>query len=93
MPFVENAFKHGASESRFESFINLDLTLQNGILNFYIENTKEANEQNLSGENIGLTNVRRQLELLYKDYEVIVQNEPSLFKVSLTINLQSYANI
>ena len=93
MPFVENAFKHGASESRFESFINLDLTLQNGILNFYIENTKEANEQNLSGENIGLTNVRRQLELLYKDYEVIVQNEPSLFEVSLTINLQSYANI
>jgi len=28
IPFVENAFKHGASESRFESFINLEMTLK-----------------------------------------------------------------
>jgi two-component system, LytTR family, sensor kinase len=90
---VENAFKHGAGESRFESFIYLDMKLENRELIFYIENTKESNGNNPINENIGLTNVRRQLELLYKDHEVTVQNETNLFKVFLKINLRSYANI
>src|SRR5882724_1879842 len=32
LPFVENAFKHGASENRFESKIDIDLNLNNGVL-------------------------------------------------------------
>jgi two-component system LytT family sensor kinase len=90
---VENAFKHGASESRFASFIHLDLQLQNGMLEFYVENTKEPNCKKNNNENIGLTNVRRQLELLYTDYEVSVENESAVFKVFLKINLKSYATI
>jgi two-component system LytT family sensor kinase len=93
MPFVENAFKHGASESRFESFIHLDMKLHQGILEFHIENTKEASVQKSSEDNIGLTNVRRQLELLYKDHELTVENEATLFKVWIKINLRSYANL
>ena len=93
IPFVENAFKHGASESRFESFIHLDMKLQNGILEFYIENTKEQNGKKLNNENIGLTNVRRQLELLYKEHEVSVERDSTVFKVFLKINLRSYANL
>jgi LytS/YehU family sensor histidine kinase len=93
IPFVENAFKHGVSESRFESFINLDLKLQNSVLLFHIENTKESTGQERVRENIGLSNVRRQLELMYKDYEMDVQNEVNLFKVSLKINLESYENL
>jgi sensor histidine kinase YesM len=93
IPFVENAFKHGASESRFESFINLEMTVQNGILEFNIENTKEQNGKKLNDENIGLTNVRRQLELLYKEYEVSIISEAAVFKVFLTVNLREYANL
>jgi LytS/YehU family sensor histidine kinase len=93
IPFVENAFKHGASESRFESFINLEMTLDNGILEFYIENTKEQNGKKLYDENIGLTNVRRQLELLYKEHEVSIECEAAIFKVFLKINLRQYANL
>jgi two-component system, LytTR family, sensor kinase len=93
IPFVENAFKHGASESRFESFINLEMTLQNGVLEFYIENTKEQNGKKLNDENIGLTNVRRQLELLYKEHEVSIICEDAVFKVFLTVNLREYANL
>ena len=91
--FVENAFKHGASESRFESFIHLDMKLQEGLLEFSIENTKEPACKNSGSENIGLTNVRRQLELLYGDHEVTVENGPFVFKVLLKINLRSYANL
>jgi two-component system LytT family sensor kinase len=93
IPFVENAFKHGASESRFESYINLEMVLQNGILEFSIENTKEQNGKKLNGENIGLTNVRRQLELLYREHEVSIKCEEALYKVNLIINLREYANL
>ncbi|MEP7141231.1 MAG: sensor histidine kinase [Ferruginibacter sp.] len=93
LPFVENAFKHGASESRFESYIHIDMKLQKSLLNFNIENTKENNDNNGLTENIGLTNVRRQLELIYSDYDIKVQNETSVFKIALTINLLSHAKI
>jgi hypothetical protein len=93
IPFVENAFKHGASESRFESFINLEMNLQDGILDFNIENTKEQNGKKSNDENIGLTNVRRQLELLYDEHEVSILCEDAVFKVSLKVNLRKYANL
>lgn len=93
IPFVENAFKHGASESRFESFIHLEMTLQNGILEFSIENSKEDNSKKGNDENIGLANVRRQLELLYKEHEVSIRSETAVFKVFLKINLRHYANL
>jgi LytS/YehU family sensor histidine kinase len=92
LPFVENAFKHGASESRFQCDIDINLKLQNGVLNFNVENTSEATEKDLNG-NIGLSNVKRQLELMYKEYKMQVQNDPALFKVFLTINLKSHAKI
>ena len=36
-------------------------------------------------------NVKRQLELLYTEYDMQVVNETSVFIVLLTINLKSYA--
>ncbi len=93
LPFVENAFKHGASECRFESYIHIDMKLENSTLNFNIENTKENIDKNEVNENIGLKNVKRQLELMYKEYNLLVKNELSLFKVYLTINLKSNAEV
>jgi len=90
LPFVENAFKHGASESRFASYIHIEMQLQNSILKFNVKNTKENNEQKDEGAKIGLRNVKRQLELIYKDYDIQVLNETCLFIISLTINLRSY---
>jgi two-component system, LytTR family, sensor kinase len=91
LPFLENAFKHGASESRFASFIHLEMKLHDGLLRFSIKNTKETNGEECNGANIGLNNVKRQLELLYTEYDMQVINEASLFIVMLTINLKSYA--
>jgi len=93
LPFVENAFKHGASENRFESYIRIVLELEGGILHFTIENSKEDSNDNSVKDNIGLGNVRRQLELMYRQYDLQVINEVSVFKVFLTVNLRSYANI
>jgi two-component system, LytTR family, sensor kinase len=93
LSFVENAFKHGASESRFESYIHIDMKLQAGTLHFTIENNKENYEKQQSNGNIGLANVRRQLELMYTDYDLKVDDEKNRFNVSLLINLNSYAKI
>jgi sensor histidine kinase YesM len=92
LPFVENAFKHGAGESRFDSFIHIGVKLYKGQLNFTIENTKENGTQEIK-DNIGLRNVRRQLELMYKDYDLQLQNKPHIFSVHLSINLNSYAKV
>ncbi|MEM6378699.1 MAG: histidine kinase, partial [Bacteroidota bacterium] len=64
LPFVENAFKHGASESRTKTAIDIKLACSGDQLWFTVFNTKHHYpEQPDSG--IGLNNVRRQLELTY----------------------------
>ncbi|WP_205508950.1 sensor histidine kinase [Longitalea arenae] len=93
LPFVENAFKHGASESRFDSFIRIKVALQQGRLTFSVVNTKENHDSAEIRDNIGLGNVRRQLELMYRDFELQLQNEPTTFSVRLFINLTSYAQV
>jgi two-component system, LytTR family, sensor kinase len=92
LPFVENAFKHGISENRFESFIYIDLSVKNGQLAFSIENTKDFSPEN-NKKNIGLINARRQLELLYKEYLLDVKENGNAFTVCLSINLNSYVEI
>ena len=91
LPFVENAFKHGAGESRFRSFININLTLQKGRLHFVIINSKSEDGVNIKPENIGLNNIRRQLELLYPGHILEIENGNTTFTVSLKINLVKYA--
>ncbi len=90
LPFVENAFKHGASEARFETVIRLSLQLDGGRMQFRIENTKDHTEAGIK-EQIGLSSVRRQLELLYSRHELEIDNSARHFKVILTIDLDSYA--
>ena len=92
MPFVENAFKHGVSETRFDSYVHMDLRLQQGMLTFTVENNRE-HEGNNSQHKIGLGNVRRQLELMYREHQLLVFSESAVFKVVLTINLDSHAKI
>ncbi len=89
---VENAFKHGASEALTHSFISIDLTVQKEKLRFSIRNSVVQNDSpNTIKENIGLTNLRRQLSLLFTDYQLDLQRTADSFTANLTINLTSYA--
>lgn len=87
LPFVENAFKHGAGESRFESFIAINLELQDRKLFYEIRNSKEAIENQQTDHAIGLNNIRRQLELLYPDHTLTIDDHAKEFIVKLHINL------
>lgn len=89
LPFVENAFKHGAGENRFGTTIHIELKMQAGKIRFSIENSIDQREESLR-EGIGLQNVRRQLELIYGEgFELDIQAEGGVFRVDLKINLCS----
>ncbi|WP_290797210.1 sensor histidine kinase [Flavihumibacter sp. UBA7668] len=93
LPLVENAFKHGISESRFDSFVHIDLRLKKGKLLFTIENSVEKKEQEVQVGNIGLYNTQRQLELTYKEYRLDRESNQHSFKLNLDLNLMSYGKI
>ncbi|WP_420602572.1 sensor histidine kinase [Flagellimonas sp.] len=91
LPFVENAFKHGADNLISDSWINIDLRLKDQQLLFMVENSKapvQTNEVLDSDKNIGLKNVRRRLELFFPDkHELKILEEPDSFLVKLEIDL------
>ena len=90
VPFVENAFKHGASETTAEAFIAIDLRLKNNRLSFVVENSFES-ESNGHQEGIGLKNLRRQLELLYPDFDLHTESRiagETVFKATLQLGLK-----
>jgi two-component system LytT family sensor kinase len=91
IPLVENAFKHGVSETRNHPFVEIHLSVNNRQLLFTVKNsTEEFQEKVKPKENIGLSNLRRQLELLYSDYNLSVQHSESGFSAVLKINLASH---
>jgi two-component system, LytTR family, sensor kinase len=91
IPLVENAFKHGVSETRTDPFVDIYLSVNNRQLLFLVKNsTEEFQEKGNVKENIGLSNLRRQLELLYTDYNLSVKHSDSGFSATLKINLASH---
>ncbi|REC60191.1 histidine kinase [Chryseobacterium pennae] len=90
--FVENAFKHGVSESLGESFITIDIKLADGILTYSIENSKEERAHQHSTK-IGLKNIRRQLELLYPKHRLTVENKTDRYIVQLKIDFNDTSNL
>jgi len=60
---VENAFKHGVEVLRNNAFVNISLQSHGNEIRFRVENNFDLEENTQSG--IGLTNLRRRLELAY----------------------------
>jgi two-component system LytT family sensor kinase len=88
IPFVENAFKH-ISHAPSGNEITIDLTKKENIFYVRIFNTKDGQVRTDNHHGIGLKNVQRRLELLYKDrYTLVIHNSTKSFEVilELTIN-------
>ena len=65
-PFVENSIKHGISKQTDKSWISLDLHVAENVLRLKLINSRDPLETaaaNTGG--LGLSNVRKRLELLY----------------------------
>lgn len=89
IPFVENAFKHGAVMVENPE-ISIDLAVKSHVLLFVVKNrfVEDSFEIKDKTSGIGLTNVKRRLNLLYgKNHELIVDKQDGWFSVSLHIKL------
>lgn len=89
LPLIENAFKHGASESQNEISITLEIIQKGNEVIFWIENNYDP-LQNQSSNGIGLQNVSRRLKLLYKNHKIEITPQAGIFKVYLYLDLLSY---
>lgn len=87
---VENAFKHGVSETRGNAFVDIHLSVNKRKLAFVVKNSSDGSGERRVKENIGLSNIRRQLELLYKEFNLAVSQGDSVFTATLSINLASH---
>jgi len=92
IPLVENAFKHGVSETRNQPFVDIHLSVNKRQLAFVVKNSTEKfpEEVKVKEKNIGLSNLRRQLEMLFTDYNLSVQQDEAVFTTTLKINLASH---
>lgn len=89
IPFVENAFKHGTGLIQ-DARIDIELRAKQGLLQFSVMNryNTEYEEVKDKTSGIGLTNVKRRLNLLYKDkYQLLINKKDGWFVVSLQLHL------
>ncbi|MGZ8524075.1 MAG: sensor histidine kinase [Chitinophagaceae bacterium] len=89
IPLIENAFKHGVSEDIGQPFVTIYLRVTGKQLLLIVKNSIENPEKGSVKENIGLANLRRQLQLLYTDYELSVEQGETMFTATLKINFAS----
>lgn len=92
IPLVENAFKHGVSETRNQPFVDIHLSINNRQLLFVVKNSCDNSlDEKKIKEKIGLSNLKRQLELLFTEHELNIQPTENEFVAILKINLASHA--
>lgn len=89
IPFVENSFKHLSHYTNGKpNEIKIDLSRNNGEMNFSIRNTTEGKQQAelIHAGGIGLNNVKRRLQLLYPGcHQLQIGEKDQWFDVQLKI--------
>jgi sensor histidine kinase YesM len=89
LPFVENCFKHGASKMLHHPWINLKIDLQELTLSMKLINGKKISwDSHNNRKGTGIDNVKRRLELLYRDrFDLRIDEDEEVFVVNLTLEL------
>ncbi len=90
---IENAFKHGASGAIMDPKIKIKVTVKNKQLSFSVFNTKTKfaqDDKTSYKKGIGLSNTKKQLELVYPNKHQLETIEEDLsFQVKLNIDLRA----
>lgn len=82
---VENAFKHGIEPAERACFLHLKLVANEEKIQFICQNSVETPSLETSS-GIGLTNLKRRLELLYPNqYDLELASNDSTYKAILTL--------
>jgi two-component system LytT family sensor kinase len=85
LPFIENSFKHGKIKDG-KLHIEISFKYENNTILFNVKNSNSEGTTKNSG--IGLENIKKRLELLYKNqYDLTISDNDSYFKVELKLAL------
>ena len=88
--FFENAFKHGASKSTKDKWINANIYIMDDFLYFNIKNSIPQNKQDSKQiKGIGLKNTTKRLDIFYtkKNYSLKVNSKEEYFEINLRLKL------
>lgn len=88
--FIENAFKYVSNSESSENKVEISLHCENQNLVFKVFNTKEVYRNSITDhKGIGISNVKRRLELLYPSrYDLKINDEEKFYEAQLTLQLQ-----
>lgn len=88
LPFVENAFKHVSHFSDRKNVIHIEMSKVDSFFQFRVMNTKDNTLPKEATGGIGLKNVKRRLELSYRDkYLLDIQDTAENFTVNLQLHI------
>lgn len=89
IPFVENAVKHN-NDNKILSYVHLYFKEVNSSLTFICINSKPAKQQEQQTDGgIGLTNIRRRLELLYgSDHSLQISETDITYTINLCLKFK-----
>jgi len=83
---VENAFKHGVEKLRHDAFVNIDLIAIEGRINFDITNNFDPEEVDEQSSGIGISNLKRRLEIGYKKkHDLRISNTKETYTAQLRL--------
>jgi sensor histidine kinase YesM len=91
LPIIENTFKHALHADMPGKWVSLVLAVDETELIFQATNPKSPQREPRNGDNggIGLSNIRKRLNLLYPGrHELVIHDEAHKFTVILTISLK-----
>ena len=89
IPFLENSFKHGASQMLTHPWVNLDIVIEDQNLYFNLSNSKPASTgEDTVTKGLGLSNVKKRLSILYPGtHSLNITEDVMSFSVSLKVPL------
>jgi sensor histidine kinase YesM len=88
LPFVENCFKHGTSKMLNNPWINLKIELRQTSFFMKLMNGKKDLQKTNARKGTGIENVRKRLDLLYKNkYDLKITEDDEVFVVNLAMEL------
>jgi hypothetical protein len=91
IPFVENGFKHGTSQTLEHPWIRLKIYTEGDTLHFLLNNSKPSvSPQRNPKSGIGLHNVEKRLELIYPNKHFLqIETDEDQFSVHMRMPIQS----
>lgn len=93
LPLVENSFKHGIKGETGPSFVDIIFSVGMKTIEFTARNNK-GSADTLPGNDysgIGLSNLRKRLEFIYRDFTLETRDDGNVFFVKLIVPLQDEA--